>query len=437
MPLILDIAYILVILAASPRLLYAAWRHGKYREGFAAKFLGRIPQRDSDRPCIWFHAVSVGEVNLLKTLIDRMIDEFPGWDFVISTTTKTGYELAKKKYEAHSVFYAPLDFSWAVREAVRRVRPDMLVLAELELWPNLVDAASRHGCRIAIVNARLSAKSFRGYRWLRPMLSRVLRRVDLIAAQNEEYANRFRQLGARPERVQVTGSVKFDGVQTNRANEFTTRLRKLAGIELDDVVFLAGSTQEPEESFAIDTFNELHAEFPQLKLIVVPRHATRWDDVAELLDRSGVSWQRRTELHEGQTKAANAILLVDTIGELGAWWGAADIAFVGGSLGSRGGQNMIEPAAYGAAVSFGPNTRNFRDVVQLLLDHQAAFVVQDGSELTRFVRRCLEEKSWADDLGQRAQQAVRTQKGAAAKTVSMLAALSRQPPDETKRRTAA
>jgi 3-deoxy-D-manno-octulosonic-acid transferase len=426
MPLMVDLVYVLAILAASPWLIYSAWRHGKYREGLAAKFLGRVPPRDSDRPCIWFHAVSVGEVNLLKTLIDRMTDEFPGWDFVISTTTKTGYELARKKYAAYSVFYAPLDFSWAVREAMRRLRPELLVLAELELWPNWIAAANRQGCRIAIANARLSAKSFRGYRWLRPLLSRVLRHVDLIAAQNEEYADRFRQLGARPERIHVTGSVKFDGVQTDRANEHTSRLRKLTGMRPSDMVFLAGSTQDPEESLALDTYNKLCQQFPQLRLIVVPRHATRWNDVAELLDRSNIAWQRRTEMIEGHSNDVARVLLVDTIGELGAWWGTADIAFVGGSLGSRGGQNMIEPAAYGAAVAFGPSTRNFRDVVQLLTDHDAAVVVHDGEELTEFVRRCLEQRAWATAIGERARQAVLSQKGAAGKTVTLLVALSRQ-----------
>ena len=302
---------------------------------------------------------------------------------------------------------------------------------------------------MAIVNGRLSQRSFRGYHRIRRWLRSTLDRIDVIAVQTPEYAERFCALGAASDRVTVTGSLKFDGATADRNNLRTQKLRKLAGIAADDVVFLAGSTQDPEERLAIEAYQSLAGEFPRLRLIIVPRHPHRFDEVAALLDRSGVDWQRRTHLVDplapgsaggfsplrpdsaidppaepganGPSRKLAAtggplppaarrppILLIDTIGELGAWWGTAAIGFVGGSLfSSRGGQNMIEPAAYGVATCFGPNTQNFRDVVELLLNNLAAVRVNSGDELTAFVRRCLENPHYATELGHNAEAIVR------------------------------
>ncbi|NLF70332.1 MAG: 3-deoxy-D-manno-octulosonic acid transferase [Candidatus Anammoximicrobium sp.] len=423
MPYLLNLAYLLLLVVCLPWLLGTALRKGKYREGFGAKLLGRVPIRQGAERCVWLHAVSVGEVNLLGPLLVRLEQQHPDWVHVISTTTKTGFELAKKKYAPRTVFYCPLDFSWAVRTAMKRIRPNLLVLAELELWPNLIWAAKRHGAKVAVVNGRLSDRSFRGYRRVRPFVARLLQSLDAIAAQNDEYAARFCQLGARPEIVQRTGSIKFDGAQTDRDNSKTRQLAEAAGIEPDDIVFLAGSTQEPEEQLALAVYRELAAAYPRLRLIVTPRHPERFQEVAELLGRSGLAWQRRSRLDEGGGDPQARVLLVDAVGELGAWWGTARIAFVGGSMGTRGGQNMIEPAAYGAAVSFGPHTSNFRDVVGLMLQRQAAVVVADREQLAAFVRRCLAEPEFADDLGRRARQLVLEQLGAADKTCQILESL--------------
>ena len=454
----LNVVYLAVLAVASPLLLYAAVFKGKYREGFAEKFLGRAPPRESNRPCIWLHAVSVGEVNLLATLLDELERRRPDVECVISTTTMTGYALAKKKYASHTVSYCPLDFTWAVNTAMRRVRPDLLLLAELELWPNLISAAKRHGANVAVVNGRLSENSHRGYRRVGWLVRKVLSQIDVIAAQNEEYAARFQALSRvgtahqEPPRavepvgdahptVCVTGSLKFDGAQTDRNNPKTRELAKLAGLAVNDTVFLAGSTQAPEEELALATFTALQNEHPNLRLILVPRHPDRFDEVAALLDDSGLPWQRRSELvtYDGLPRPSNEtgndstaleghrtygssprILLVDTIGELGAWWGTAHIAYVGGSMGSRGGQNMIEPAAYGAAVAFGPNTKNFRDIVQMLLASDAAQVVADGAALTEFVRRCLKDAPYAKSLGDQARRLVLSGTGATRKSVDLL-----------------
>ena len=476
---LLNVVYLAIIATCSPLIVWHSFRTGKYREGYREKLLGLVPRRDGDATCIWIHAVSVGEVNLIAVLLRELRAAHPDWQFVVSTTSRTGFELARKKYADLTVFYCPLDFSWAVRTAIRRIRPTILVLAELELWPNLIAIAKQSGARVAIINGRLSDHSFPGYRRIRWFVSRVLQQIDLVAAQNGETANRFRALGAPHRQVHVTGSLKYDGAQTDRNNPRTATLRQLAGIEADDIVFLAGSTQEPEEQFAINIFRRLAPQQPRLRLIIVPRHPERFDAVAKLLIASNLPWRRRTELasqppappgvsaqlekrqagslkvpgsspisstkvdaHSASNPPAEPgadarILLVDTIGELSAWWGAAQIAFVGGSFGPRGGQNMIEPAAYGAAVSFGPNTRNFRDITAALLAADAAVVVHIEQELESFVRRCLEESDYVNAIGARARQFVLSQIGATRRTTALLDSLLTEANSGTANRTAA
>lgn len=421
MAYLFDVAYAALLVCLSPWFVYQAMSKGKYRQGWGARLWGQVPRPASNRPVVWLHAVSVGEVNLLASVLAEFDRRGLEVECVISTTTAAGYALAKTKYAPRVVFYCPLDFSWAVGRALGRLRPELLILAELELWPNLIRAARARGTRVAVINGRLSERSFRGYRRFKRVLAPTLRRIDLIAAQNEEYAERFCQLGAQPAAVSVTGSIKYDGANTDRGNARTKKLAELAGIAPGDVVFLAGSTQEPEESLALETYLALAPEHPQLRLVLVPRHPERFAAVAQLLNRSGVPFQRRTALDKRSTGGVAArVLLVDTVGELGAWWGTARIAFVGGSLSTRGGQNMIEPAAYGAAVSFGTNTRNFREVVSALLAADGAQVVGDGQEMTCFVRRCLEEPDFADRLGRAAAQLVASQLGATGRTVDLV-----------------
>ena len=281
--------------------------------------------------------------------------------------------------------------------------------------------------RVAIVNGRLSEKSFRGYQRLRRWLLPILNSLDVIAVQNDEYAQRFLALGVEERRVHITGSLKFDGAQRDRQNAMTQALRKLADFSNDDVVFLAGSTQAPEEELALAAFQSLAGQFPKLRLIIVPRHPHRFDEVAALLDRSEIAWTRRSGLSSNIPYSTfpnlqlNRVLLVDTVGELAHWWGTATIGFVGGSLFcNRGGQNMIEPAAYGVATCFGPNTKNFRDVVSMLLTPAAAVRIGSGEELTGFVRRCLSDSDYARELGCNAAELVKAQQGATARTWALI-----------------
>ena len=421
---LLNGVYALALLLASPAILWGMLRTGKYREGYAEKLLGRVPQRLGNTPCVWLHAVSVGEVNLLAVLIDELRERHPDWEIFVSTTTKTGYDLACKRYGAdHTVFYCPMDFSWAVANAVARVRPDLLLLAELELWPNLIATARRAGAKVGIVNGRLSLNSFKGYRRLGSLVRSTLERVDLIAAQDEATAQRFQQLGAPASQVTVTGSLKYDGAENNRENPRSRAMAQLAPFESDHIIWLAGSTQEPEEAVCARVYQELRQEYENLRLVLVPRHPERFEEVASHLERKGLPYVRRSELEQGTVHSSSEeapILLVDTVGELSAWWGLAHIGFVGGSFGDRGGQNMIEPAAYGVATCFGPNTRNFRDIVSALLEADAARVVADEGSLESFVGACLALPDEAAELGQRARDFVATQLGATERTVDLI-----------------
>ena len=240
-----------------------------------------------------------------------------------------------------------------------------------------------------------------------------------VAARSQADADRFAGLGARD--VVVTGSLKFDGVRGDRAAPEVERLRQLAGFAATDIVFLAGSTQSPEESLSLETFRTLAPSHPSLRLVIVPRHVERTPEIAALLDAAGLRWRLRSRLDRGAADASARVLLVDTTGELGSWWGTAAIAFVGGSLdGVRGGQNMLEPAAYAASVCFGPHTRNFRDEVRRLLAAEAAVVVADGPALMDFVRSCLETEGYAASLGRRAAGLVASQRGSTTATATAI-----------------
>jgi 3-deoxy-D-manno-octulosonic-acid transferase len=416
----LDLAYIFILTLASPFLIGRSLRTGRYRRGWAAKLRGRVPLSTGGKPVAWFHGVSVGEVHLLGPVVAGFRARHPDWEIVVSSTTDTGLAEAAKRFAGLSVFAWPLDFSWAVRRAVARVKPTLLVLAEGEMWPNMLRAAKRAGVRVAVVNARMSPRSFGRYRRVSRIARQMLFRfVDRFAVQTNEYAANLARLGVPADRLTVTGSVKYDGVLGDRNHPRVRAMARLLGVT-DDLVWVVGSTQPPEEEIALTIFQRFKPEHPQLRLILVPRQPDRFNEVAELLRHRGVSFARRSEL--GKTLSEPApVILVDTIGELGAVWGLADVAFVGGSLdGHRGGQNMIEPAAYGSAVLFGPHVWNFRDPVRRLLQVGGAIQVGDATELETAIGRLLADADERHRLGEAARELVRQQQGATARTLDVL-----------------
>jgi 3-deoxy-D-manno-octulosonic-acid transferase len=420
MSYLLNALYLLVLLLLSPWLLYKALTTGKYRRGLACKFTGSVPRRWVEGPCAWFHGVSVGEIHLLRQVVAAFRARHRGWRCVISTTTDTGYDEACRRFADLPVVYWPFDFTWAVRRALRRVRPDVVLLAEGELWPNFLGAATRAGVRVAVINGRMSPRSAGRYGRLGPLARRLFGRLDLCLAQTEEYAASYRALGVPAGAVHVTGNVKYDGVEADRNNARTEAMRRLFAVTAGDLVWVAGSTQAPEEDLVLGTYRRLRGPFPSLRLILVPRQKERFEEVAALLRRSGQPFVPRSELR-GPIQDRGPVILVDTIGELGAVWGLADVAYVGGSLdGRRGGQNMIEPAAYGSAVLFGPHTWNFKDAVARLLAHRAAVRVEDAAALEREAARLLGDAGERARLGEAARCFVLSQQGATGRTLDCL-----------------
>jgi 3-deoxy-D-manno-octulosonic-acid transferase len=430
MPYLVNLVYLLALALASPWRVYRAQTTGRYRRGLAAKLLGRVPPPDTTKPVVWFHGVSVGEIHLLRQLVGQFRERRPDCQCVVSTTTDTGFDEATKAFPDLPVIDWPFDFTWAVKNALKRIRPQLVVLSEGEIWPNFVQIAHSLRVRVALVNARMSPTSAARYRRVGPLVRRVFARFDLVLAQDDEYARHYAALGAP--RVVVTGNVKYDGVQGDRANARTRALAGLLGIDAAAPALVAGSTQAPEEEIALATYAKAREQHPALRLIIVPRHRERFDEVATLLERSGIPFSRRSQL---VNPPPDAVILADTMGELGALWGLADVAFVGGSLdGKRGGQNMIEPAAYGAAVLFGPHTWNFRETVTQLLARSAAIQVPDAAVLEREVLRLLADANARRKLGTAAATFVRSQQGATARTVELLAPLV--PADAAGRRAA-
>ena len=422
---LLNAVYMLLLVSISPVITWRMFRHGRYRQGLAEKLLGRVDFLADGRPVVWFHAVSVGEVIQLQKVVDefrrRTRDEF---QIVISTSTDTGWELVQKRFADCQKTWFPLDFSWAVSEAIRRIRPAQVVLMELELWPNFLAECHRLDVPVSIINARMSERSHRGYGRIRFLLKPLFARLALVAAQSQTYADRLISLGASEQRTVVTGSIKFDGVETSRTNSKTENLRRIFGFKSGETVFVAGSTQGPEEQLALETWLQLRRKHSQLRLILVPRHRERFDEVAALVTSRNLPLLRRSSAQDSSQQHAETdnkpVILLDTIGELSACWGLADVAFVGGSFGNRGGQNMMEPSAYGACVLFGPNTWNFRDIVERFREAEGCVQLQSSRQLTSTVDELLNDPARRQQLGRNAQKAVLQQQGATARTAELL-----------------
>jgi 3-deoxy-D-manno-octulosonic-acid transferase len=418
MPWLLNAVYLLGLVLLSPYLLFRALWTGRYLGSLTTRFLGRVPG-GVPAGAVWFHGVSVGEVHLLRQVVAAFRVRFPDRAVVVSSTTETGLAEARKCFPDLPVLVFPLDFSWAVSRALATLRPALVVLAEGELWPNFLLGCRRASVPVAIINARMSPRSFARYRALGGIARWLLGLPDLWAVQHETFALGLTTLRVPPERVHVTGSVKFDGASGDRRNGRTVAMGELFGICPGELVWVAGSTQAPEEEMVLRIWRKLTAEGVAIRLILVPRQKDRFDEVARLLEREGVAFTRRTQLTPGSPTAS--VILVDTIGELGAVWGLADLAFVGGSLdGKRGGQNMIEPAAYGAAVIFGPHVWNFAAIAGSLIDEGGAVQVKDEQELTAAVVRLVQTPVERANLGRAARQFVRVQQGATARTLDVL-----------------
>lgn len=417
-----DAAYLSALTLTFPYWLYQSSRTGKYRRDMSDRLFGNAPVVDQTRSRVWLHAVSLGEVLMTRPLVDRFHRDRPDLQLLVSSTTDTGLSVAKERLVDATSFRAPLDFSWAVGHTLDQISPSVLVLAELELWPNLLLAAHERNVPVCVINARVSERSFRGYKRFRPVLRRAIESVAWWGAQSEEYADRIRRLvGDAPTEIVVTGSMKYDGATTDKNNGRTNAMRQLFGLAPNDRVFVAGSTMAPEEQILIEIWRELKSVDPSLKFILVPRHPERFDEVASLLASENIAHVRRGCLNRSEHRLPD-VILGDTVGELAAVWGLADFGYVGGSLEcKRGGQSMIEPAALGVPVCFGPSTANFRVTVEQLLLRKAARQVATRDELRRTLVHWLQNPADASLVGERAQEFIRSQQGAINRTWDALA----------------
>jgi 3-deoxy-D-manno-octulosonic-acid transferase len=421
-----SVALAVGMLVSLPYWLFQMARHGKYRKGLAER-LGRVPSRlalpgEQDR-VIWVHAVSVGEVLAVEGLVEEFRRRSPGHGIFVSTTTDTGQALARQRFGEANVFYFPMDFAFAVRPYLRVLRPQMVILAETEFWPNFIRLAHASGARIAVVNARISDRSWPSYRRFRGLLRRLLGNVDLFLAQTPEDAARLQDIGASAERVRVTGNLKFD-LSLPAPPAILERLRKSIAEAGAGPVLVCGSTVDGEEPLLLKAFENLLVQHPRAVMILAPRHPERFPAVAGLLEQMSIRFWRRSAWN-GEA-LTGGVLLLDTIGELAALYALADIAFVGGSLVPRGGHNIIEPAQHGVATVVGNHTENFRDIVGLFQSRDAVRIV-GPAELPLALMELLANDAARIALGQRAAETMRSQIGATARTADELEELLARP----------
>jgi 3-deoxy-D-manno-octulosonic-acid transferase len=413
-----SILLFVALVVSAPWWLLEMLRHGKYRTGLSER-LGKVPDRlitQLESNTVWIHAVSVGEVLAISRVIDELKTQSPGWRVVVSTTTDTGQKLARERFGENNVFYFPVDLPFAVRAYLQTLRPQLLVLAESEFWPNLLRWARLSGAVVAVVNARVSDRSLPGYLRFQKLLRRVMQNVQLFLAQSEEDARRLIQMGAPAERVQVSGNLKFE-VKPPVRPAIATAFAKLKREQIGPFL-VAGSTLDGEEAMLLDMFRQVLVSHPSGVLLLAPRHPERFNAVASLLGSSGLRYEKRSQWQEG-TPISGGIFLLDTIGELASLYEFADLAFVGGSLVPRGGHNVLEAAQFGTPILVGPYTENFRDIIEVFRKADALRVVTPQS-LTSTVLQLLEKHDDRAALGRRAFEVMRSQRGATGRTVSAL-----------------
>ncbi|MBS1851754.1 MAG: 3-deoxy-D-manno-octulosonic acid transferase [Acidobacteria bacterium] len=405
------------LLLSMPYWLWQALRHGKYRAGLGER-LGGVPARLGSKPgrTIWVHAVSVGEVLAVSGLVPLLRQRFPEHRVLVSTTTDTGQKLARARFEAENVFYFPLDFGFAVRRYMQALKPELVVLAETEFWPNFLRAAQDSGARVVVVNARISDRSLPGYRRAKRFFRRILQAVDLFLTQTWEDKKRLHAIGVAAERVEVSGNLKFD-VPMPDPPPIVAQLRSTFQYGGTHPVLVCGSTVTGEEPLLLSAFQQVLASYPQAVMLLAPRHPERFGEVAQLLQSLGVRFWKRSAWKGEQLRGG--VFLLDSIGELAALYALADIAFVGGSLVPRGGHNILEPAMYGAAIVVGNHTENFRDIVWLFQNEDAVRIV-GPAELPIVWMELLADEADRHALGRRALETLRSQMGATQKTLEAL-----------------
>ena len=416
-----------VLVLGAPYWLARMATSGRYRAGLGQR-LGQVPvglrAAVTGRQVVWLHAVSVGEVLAATRLVQELETALgEGWSIVVSTTTATGQALARERFGAERVFYYPLDFAWAVRAYLRALQPRLLVLMESELWPRMLVECRRAGVPTAVVNARVSDRSYaRGLR-VKAVWGKVLRMVGLFLAQSEEDGRRLVELGARPEAVRASGNLKYD-VRAPGENAMKERIGSLLG---DARLVVAGSLLEGEESAILKAWPTMQADGPEALLLLAPRHPQRFNDVVEMMRNTGCAVLRCSTLDGAMGRISDGtVLVLDTLGDLAAVYGLAAVAFVGGSLVAKGGHNPLEPAQFGVPVVMGLSFENFRDIVAKMQAADGIRIVRDKVGLEAALVDLLNDREAARAMGERGRAVFEAQQGATGRAVEALVGLVRR-----------
>lgn len=419
--------FALFFVGSAPFYFLKMWRRGQWRQGFEQRF-GRygnkIKQAVTNRHVLWLHAVSVGEVNICTQLIRALEPRVPNLKIVVSTTTSTGMGELHKKLPSHiEKIYYPIDRLKWVQKALKTLHPEAVVLVEAEIWPNFLWKLRDRGIPCFLVNARLSERSFRGYRRFRFLFGPIFRSFKGVGVQNESDAARLRELGCRPEVIHVVGNLKFDSVQVSERPLFDldVMLRQL-GVPENARILIGGSTHPGEEALLGEVVLRLRKQFPDLFLIVAPRHFERSREAGKQLAALGLRVVYRTEIGADTQFQPGEVdcLLVNTTGELRYFYECASVIFVGKSLLASGGQNPIEPGAIGKAMVFGPNMQNFEAIAAAFVKERGAVQVKDGAGLEQAVAELLADEVRRAELGKNALKVVRENQGAIDRTVEMI-----------------
>lgn len=422
-----NILFMVFFVLSSPYYFLRLRRRGNWQPGFWQRFGyydAKFKQAITNRRVIWIHAVSVGEVNLCTQIIHMLEQLMPNLKIVVSTTTTTGMGELRKRLPKHiSRIYYPIDRRKWVARALGTIHPEAVVLVEAEIWPNFIWRVRQMGMPLFLINARLSARSFRGYKRFGLLFRPLFAAFTAVGVQNREDADRLCQLGCRPDAVHVVGSLKFDAAKLDerRAINVPAMLRQI-GVSPDSRVLIGGSTHPGEEVVLAEEFLRLRSQFPDLFLILVPRHFERSKEIGHELRQRGIKFVYRSEVTSSNSYQPGAVecLLVNTTGELKYFYEYATVIFVGKSLTAQGGQNPIEPGALGKPMVFGPNMQNFAEVVASFLARDAAVQVRDAVELEKVLAELLADAARRERLGRNALDVVRENLGALERTINMI-----------------
>jgi 3-deoxy-D-manno-octulosonic-acid transferase len=411
-------------LGAFPVFLTQAIFSPRKRKVLAQKF-GFLPRETGDRmkgdPRIWVHAVSLGEVGAVHPLFRELRKVYPDACLLLSTGTESGQKMARERVnEATGIFFFPLDYAWVVRKVIRRLRPDLFILSETELWPNFLRAVKEAGAKSLLVNGRISDRSYERYRKVRFFFTAVLDHFDALSMIRVQDGERIISMGANPVQVFVNGNCKFDQAAALADPRLQGEMRRLVGIGADDRVFVAGSTHEGEEEVVIRAFLRLRESFPELVLLLAPRHVDRCERVARILERSGIRhWVRRSRL-DGEGRKNAPVVLWDTFGELFKVYSLGTLVFCGGSLVSKRGQNILEPAAWGKVALYGPSMEDFLDAHGLLSSVGAGIMVRNEEELTERCLYLLNHSREREEKGEAGREALLAQRGATQRNLELV-----------------